>query len=83
MSAAQRDLFGDDECEYDLGFIMSSPIAAKCVGRKWRECRDVESIRAPRLDNVRCFYCGGKMQPVNAKAYQERVDNLWQHKSHG
>jgi hypothetical protein len=35
-----------------------------------------DAIRAPTLANVRCFYCGGKMLPLDKEAYSERLRKL-------
>lgn len=78
MTSAQLDLFGPSDCEYDLDFIIENPILAICA-RRTPMCRHPEPIHAPALENVRCFYCGGQMKPVDIKAYRERIANLWQH----
>jgi hypothetical protein len=82
MTGIQADLFGHEDCEYDLDYILNNPIPARCTQQKHWGCKGRgERIRAPSLENVRCFWCGGKLVPVDKKAYQERVANLWQHVS--
>ena len=67
-----------DDFEYDLDFILKNPIQSICL-----KCKRKEPINAPELDNVRCFWCGGKLAPVDLKAYRNRVANLWRHVSGG
>ena len=82
MTAAQQDLFDTGDAEYDLDYIVNNPIPATCA-RKTRMCRPVEHIRAPSLDNVRCFWCNSELKPVDPKAYRDRIANLWRHISKG
>ena len=81
MSAVQTSLFGDEDCEYDLDYIVNNPILAKCTDGKSPYCKGEANINAPQLDNVRCFWCGGKLKPIDHKVYRERIANLWQHVS--
>jgi len=67
-----------DDCEYDLDFIINNPIQTTCI-----KCARKEPINAPELGNVRCFWCGGKLAPIDAKAYRDRVTNLWRYVSGG
>lgn len=66
--------------EYDHDWIRHHPIAVVCLKGKSPQCRNMpEQIYAPQLDNVRCFWCGSKMQALDAVAYQMRRATLWQH----
>ena len=80
---SQLDLFplpGDAGVEYDHAFIVNNPILALCLQGKSPYCRHKpEQIHAPQLENVRCFWCGGKMRPMHPQQYQERLQTLWQH----
>lgn len=81
----QLELFqsqDDDGVEYDHDFIAQHPIPAFCMQGKSPYCRGkVEGIHAPQLENVRCFWCGGRMKPVYPEAYQQRLATLWQHRA--
>lgn len=73
---------------YDHDFIMNNPIPAQCVkcqrhfidgelfrwfdGEKVREKICNDAIRAPQLENCRCFYCGGTLRPLDAESYRKR-----------
>jgi predicted Zn-ribbon and HTH transcriptional regulator len=46
--------------EYTLAELV--PIPAKCAKCK-RNWLGRDAIRAPSLDNCRCFYCGGQLKP--------------------
>ena len=35
-----------------------------------------EAIRAPQLENCRCFYCGGKLLPLDSVSYQNRQKTI-------
>ena len=37
-------------------------------------CND--AIRAPLLEQCRCFYCGGNLRPLDEKSYQQRLAEL-------
>jgi hypothetical protein len=75
----------DEGVEYDYQWIRDNPIPAFCVRGGSRHCRQTqgsqtsEHIHAPALENVRCFWCGGRMRPLNPVAYQARLKTLWQH----
>jgi hypothetical protein len=43
-----------------------------------RVCRD--AIRAPTLENVWCFWCQGKLRPLDKEAYAARLRTLHLHK---
>lgn len=60
--------------EYDLAFIRNNPIQSVCI-----KCKKLEPINAPSLENVNCFWCWGKLMPVDLKAYRLRVADLWRH----
>lgn len=73
---------------YDHDYIMNNPIPAQCVGcqrrfidgelfrwfdgEKMREKVCNEAIRAPELENCFCFYCNGKLRPLDPEAYRKR-----------
>ena len=61
--------------EYDRDFILNNPIPAVCVGPKPHP----EQIKAPSLENVRCFWCGQKMRPRDPVSYQARLKVLPQY----
>jgi hypothetical protein len=61
--------------DYDLDFISNNPILAVCVGPRPHP----ERIYAPSLTNVRCFWCGNRMRPLDPPAYDARLHTLWQH----
>jgi hypothetical protein len=67
-----------EEWKYDIDFILKNPIQTTCVGYKRKE-----PINALRLENVRCFWCGGKLAPSNLKAYRERLSTLWRYVAGG
>jgi hypothetical protein len=89
MMEHQLPLFAHDEAdegtEYDHEWIRKNPIPAFCARGGSRYCRQTqhaqtsERIHAPALENVRCFWCGGRMRPLNPVAYQARLKTLWQH----
>lgn len=67
-----------DGIEYELDFIVDNPIATSCL-----KCKRKEPINAPQLENVRCFWCEGKLMPVDLRAYRDRISNLWRHVAGG
>jgi hypothetical protein len=71
--------FAEVGTEYDRNFIKSNPISARCVGKCKRRFEGKDGIHAPTLDNCACFYCGGKMKPIDAKAYAQRLAGLPKH----
>lgn len=60
--------------EYDHAYIVANPIDTRCV-----RCKRREPINAPSLANVRCFWCGAGLQPMDRVAYDDRLKNLWKH----
>jgi hypothetical protein len=68
----------DDGMEYDLDYILKNPIHTSCL-----RCKRKEPINAPQLYNVRCFWCGGKLFPLDLKAYHQRLADLWRHVAGG
>jgi len=60
--------------EYDFAYIKANPIRSVC-----KKCRRREPINAPSLANVRCFWCGSEVSPVDKAEYRERLANLWKH----
>jgi hypothetical protein len=51
------------DCEYDLAFITNNPVPTACT-----KCTRKEPINAPQLDdNVRCFWCGGKLRALDLR----------------
>jgi hypothetical protein len=83
------------EGNYNHDWIMNNPIPAQCVkckrhfidgdvirifdGEKTvaRICND--AIRAPSLENCLCFYCNGKLRPLDKKSYEARLMDLHSH----
>lgn len=80
------------EGNYDHDFIMNNPIPAVCAkcrrkfvdgeivrcfdGTQVKEIVCNDAIRAPQLENCLCFYCGGKLLPLDADGYRRRQAEL-------
>lgn len=80
------------EGKYDHKFIMDNPIPAQCVkckrtfidgelfrwhdGVQMRETICNDAIRAPTLANCLCFYCNGKLKPLDPESYKKRMAEL-------
>jgi hypothetical protein len=89
MMESQLPLFAhaeaDEGAEYDYQWIRDNPIPAFCArggsrhGRQTQHAQTSEQIHAPALENVRCFWCWGKMRPCNPVTYEARMQALWQH----
>ncbi len=67
--------------EYEAEWIINNPIPAICkkCGQRWEDGPHAKSngaIRAPSLDNCRCFYCGGRLRPLDPMSYAERLREL-------
>lgn len=56
---------------YDAAFIRNNPIQTVCI-----KCKRREPINAPVIENVRCFWCGGKVIPTDIKSYRTRLAEL-------
>jgi hypothetical protein len=71
------------EGEYDEKFIMDNPIPAKCKKCKREfvdDARFKEAIRAPLLESCRCFYCSGKLAPLDPAAYRAGLEAMKNHR---
>lgn len=70
---------GVEGIEYHAAFIINNPIPARCTKCK-RRFEDgpkyKEAIPAPTLNNVVCFYCGGRLIPLDLLSYGERLREL-------
>ena len=49
---------------------------SKCLAKEI-VCRD--AIRAPQLENCRCFWCGGNLRPLDPESYRRRQKELPKH----
>lgn len=67
-----------DGVSYDLAFILNNPIPAKCAKCNY-QWAGRDAIRAPSLKNCSCFYCGGRLVPLDKEGYKRRLETLHLH----
>lgn len=67
-----------DGVSYDSAFILNNPIPAGCAKCNYRWIGP-DAIRAPSLENCSCFYCGGRLVPLDKEGYKRRLETLHLH----